>query len=309
MWMWSKIDSVPNRCVWACMRAMRSGPCNPSTSPGQLSTSVVVVICPPISRPVIMTGSRFARAAYRAAVHPAGPEPRMRSRQCRGAVWGMSKDSEMQGSRVGEPAATVLRAGILYRVGSATRCGAARPDGPAPFPARLASDRRDALISRAQNEMDAEPETEYHFPIEPGVDSKDNSRPVRVRQFPVGADYSTDGNTVARQSVRPGRAEAILVGLAAAALFLAIAISSYHRGDPSWSVRNGSEHVVNRGGVVGAWISDLLLQLLGTWRGSFQSCSWPRGSSCSSTANIPRPASCGQPAESDSRWCSWPRAG
>ncbi len=61
---------------------------------------------------------------------------------------------------------------------------------------------------------------------------------------------------------RGGR-EAILVGLAAAALFLAIAISSYHRGDPSWSVRNGSEHVVNRGGVVGAWISDLLLQLLG----------------------------------------------
>ena len=47
----------------------------------------------------------------------------------------------------------------------------------------------------------------------------------------------------------------------------------------------------------------------GTWRGSFQSCSWPRGSSCSSTANILRPASCGQPAESDSRWCSWPRAG
>ena len=61
---------------------------------------------------------------------------------------------------------------------------------------------------------------------------------------------------------RGGR-EATLAGLAAAALFLALAISSYHRGDPSWSVRNGSEHIVNRGGLVGAWLSDLLLQLFG----------------------------------------------
>ena len=61
---------------------------------------------------------------------------------------------------------------------------------------------------------------------------------------------------------RGGR-EATLVGLAAAAVFLALAISSYHRGDPSWSVRNGSEHVVNRGGLVGAWVSDFLLQLFG----------------------------------------------
>ena len=67
---------------------------------------------------------------------------------------------------------------------------------------------------------------------------------------------------LARAFGRGGR-EATLVGLAAAALFLAIAISSYHRGDPSWSVRNGSEHVVNRGGVVGAWVSDVLLQLFG----------------------------------------------
>jgi len=61
---------------------------------------------------------------------------------------------------------------------------------------------------------------------------------------------------------RGGR-EATLAGIAAAAIFLALAISSYHRGDPSWSVRNGSESVMNRGGVVGAWISDFLLQLFG----------------------------------------------
>ena len=68
--------------------------------------------------------------------------------------------------------------------------------------------------------------------------------------------------SLAKALGRGGR-EATLAGLAAAAIFLALAISSFHRGDPSWSVRNGSEHVVNRGGIVGAWISDLLLQLFG----------------------------------------------
>ena len=61
---------------------------------------------------------------------------------------------------------------------------------------------------------------------------------------------------------RGGR-EATLAGLAAVAIFLALAISSYHPGDPGWSVQNGSEHVANRGGVVGAWLSDVLLQLFG----------------------------------------------
>ena len=61
---------------------------------------------------------------------------------------------------------------------------------------------------------------------------------------------------------RGGR-EASLVAFAAAAVFLAIAIWSYHRGDPSWSVRNGSKHVANQGGVVGAWLSDFLLLLFG----------------------------------------------
>ena len=68
--------------------------------------------------------------------------------------------------------------------------------------------------------------------------------------------------SLAKAFGRGGR-EASLAGLAAAAIFLFLAISSYHRGDPSWSVRNGSEHVVNRGGIVGSWISDILLQLFG----------------------------------------------
>ena len=48
-------------------------------SAGQLSTSVVVISWPPCASPVISTGLRLARAAYTAAVYPAGPEPRMMS--------------------------------------------------------------------------------------------------------------------------------------------------------------------------------------------------------------------------------------
>jgi len=44
-------------------RAIRSGPCTPSASAGQLSTSVVVISCPPWAMPVIRTGFRLARAA------------------------------------------------------------------------------------------------------------------------------------------------------------------------------------------------------------------------------------------------------
>ena len=73
---------------------------------------------------------------------------------------------------------------------------------------------------------------------------------------------SRPGRLLARTFGRGGR-EAALLAFAAAAVFLAIAIWTYHRGDSSWSVRNGSEHVANRGGVVGAWLSDVLLQLFG----------------------------------------------
>jgi len=43
VWMWSKMISVLKRsaCFWK--RAIRSGPCTPSASAGQLSTSVVVI--------------------------------------------------------------------------------------------------------------------------------------------------------------------------------------------------------------------------------------------------------------------------
>ena len=50
------------------LNRMSAGPCRPSTSPGQLSTSVVVISCPPCSTPVISSGARLARAAYTAAL-------------------------------------------------------------------------------------------------------------------------------------------------------------------------------------------------------------------------------------------------
>ncbi|KAG1522725.1 hypothetical protein G6F50_018666 [Rhizopus delemar] len=63
VWMWSKMTSVSKRSAWACMRAIRSGPIRPWASPGQLSTSVVVISWPPCCRPVMTTGFRLARAA------------------------------------------------------------------------------------------------------------------------------------------------------------------------------------------------------------------------------------------------------
>jgi S-DNA-T family DNA segregation ATPase FtsK/SpoIIIE len=51
--------------------------------------------------------------------------------------------------------------------------------------------------------------------------------------------------------------------LAAAALFLAIALGSYHPDDPGWSQAVDTSSVHNRGGVVGAWLANLLLYLFG----------------------------------------------
>src|SRR6185436_14127461 len=69
------MTSVPNRSACARISAIRSGPMMPSRNPGQLSTIVVSISCPPASRPSMRSGARLARAAYRAAVRPAGPEP------------------------------------------------------------------------------------------------------------------------------------------------------------------------------------------------------------------------------------------
>ncbi|XZG71213.1 DNA translocase FtsK [Chitinibacteraceae bacterium HSL-7] len=51
--------------------------------------------------------------------------------------------------------------------------------------------------------------------------------------------------------------------MVAAALFLVLSLASYHPSDPGWSHSASHAVVANRGGVVGAWLSDVLLSLFG----------------------------------------------
>jgi S-DNA-T family DNA segregation ATPase FtsK/SpoIIIE len=52
--------------------------------------------------------------------------------------------------------------------------------------------------------------------------------------------------------------------LAVAAVgFLSLILATYHKSDPGWSYSGSSPVVQNKGGVVGAWLADLLLYLFG----------------------------------------------
>src|SRR5205085_384901 len=59
--------------------------------------------------------------------------------------------------------------------------------------------------------------------------------------------------------------EAFWLVVVAAFIYLALILASYTRSDPGWSFSgNGaSDPIGNRGGFVGAWLSDLLLYLFG----------------------------------------------
>ena len=59
--MWSETSSAPVARACAAIRSISAGPCT-STSPGQFSTSVVIVSCPPGWMPSISTGASIARA-------------------------------------------------------------------------------------------------------------------------------------------------------------------------------------------------------------------------------------------------------
>src|SRR5438128_1407392 len=74
--------SVPKRSACARISAIRSGPMMPSRNPGKFSTAVVSISCPPASWPSMSSGLRLARAAYNAAVSPAGPDPMMVTSRC-----------------------------------------------------------------------------------------------------------------------------------------------------------------------------------------------------------------------------------
>ena len=58
--------------------------------------------------------------------------------------------------------------------------------------------------------------------------------------------------------------EGLLIGYSLVSLFLLIALLSYSPSDPSWTNGGGADaDVANAVGTSGAWISDVLLQVLG----------------------------------------------
>jgi S-DNA-T family DNA segregation ATPase FtsK/SpoIIIE len=63
--------------------------------------------------------------------------------------------------------------------------------------------------------------------------------------------------------VSRGLREGALLVLSAIALFLLIALSSYHPADPGWSYVGGHTQVANMAGRVGAWFADVFYYLFG----------------------------------------------
>ncbi len=58
--------------------------------------------------------------------------------------------------------------------------------------------------------------------------------------------------------------EGVLIAAGGVALFVLIALSTYHPADPGWShTGTGSLDIHNRGGVFGAWLADVLMYLCG----------------------------------------------
>ena len=60
-----------------------------------------------------------------------------------------------------------------------------------------------------------------------------------------------------------GSREGMFIVFSATALYLGLSLFTYYPGDPSWSHSAHVEDIVNRGGVVGAWLADVLLYLFG----------------------------------------------
>ncbi len=67
--------------------------------------------------------------------------------------------------------------------------------------------------------------------------------------------------SVARQRLREGA----LVLLIAISAYLMLALVTYTATDPGWSYAGPREYAENAGGLVGAWLADVLLNLFGLW--------------------------------------------
>jgi S-DNA-T family DNA segregation ATPase FtsK/SpoIIIE len=63
--------------------------------------------------------------------------------------------------------------------------------------------------------------------------------------------------------VTRGLREGALLILGAIAIFLLVSLLSYHPGDPGWSSSGAVNQISNAGGLIGAWLADVLLYLLG----------------------------------------------
>ncbi len=57
--------------------------------------------------------------------------------------------------------------------------------------------------------------------------------------------------------------EGVFIILGGIAIFVLVALWTYHQGDPAWSHTGAGGEIHNRGGVFGAWLSDILLYLFG----------------------------------------------
>ncbi|WP_018749107.1 DNA translocase FtsK, partial [Chitiniphilus shinanonensis] len=74
-------------------------------------------------------------------------------------------------------------------------------------------------------------------------------------------------NASARAALPPQIANALRESwwflLVAAVLYMVLALASYQPSDPGWSHSASQANVLNRGGLVGAWLADILLSLFG----------------------------------------------
>ena len=64
-------------------------------------------------------------------------------------------------------------------------------------------------------------------------------------------------------ALRAPRARVVVAVVVAAFVWLALILATYTRTDPGWSFSGTGAPIGNSGGVVGAWLSDLLLYLFG----------------------------------------------
>jgi len=80
--------------------------------------------------------------------------------------------------------------------------------------------------------------------------------------LPQARRKSPDSQPIGTYVTR-GLREAALFALAALALYLLLALASYHPSDPGWSHSGVADVVSNGGGRVGAWFADVFLYLFG----------------------------------------------